>query len=240
VAVVLTGLALGGLTVVALRSDSVTLRSDVPNAAPDTEGPGSRTTLIPTTAVAAPPSPSTTPTPTTAPPTTLPSTTLPPPSTALRLTPDSRLSVDGLGPVRIGMTLAEASAAAGVTIRLYPEQSGGLDCTYAHPVNDSDEMAFMVVAGRIVRIDIGRLGPNRVRTLSGIGRDSTEADVLKTYPGQIRVEPHPYVRGAHNLVYVPGDPAFRQYSMIFESVDGRVTAFRSGLTDPVSWTEGCS
>jgi hypothetical protein len=169
-------------------------------------------------------------------------TVMAPPTTAApeRLTADSRLRLDGLGPVRIGMTLAEASAAAGVPIRLHPEESGGLDCTYAYSVGALDEVGFMVVAGRIVRIDVGHRPPDRVKTLSGIGKGSTEAEVLKTYAGRIKVEPHPYIRGAHNLVYVPNDAAYRSFSMIFESVDGRVIAFRSGFAEQVSWTEGCS
>lgn len=242
-------LAVGGLGLAALRADSRTVRSSADTTV--TTGVTAGAVTTPTSVTSAPattaaPSPAVTAaptaaTPTTAPPTTLARTAVSPTTAAPeRLTPDSRLSVDGLGPVRIGMTLDEAAAAAGLTIKLRPEESGGLDCTYAHPVNGSDEMAFMVVAGRIVRIDIGRTGPVRVRTLSGIGRDSTEADVMRTYAGHIQVEPHPYISGAHNLVYVPDDAAYAKYRMIFEAVDGRITNFRSGLADPVSWTEGCS
>ena len=202
--------ALGTLAVVALRDEPVTVSAAPPTTTVTTTAPATTVTAPPTTAAPE------------------------------RLTPDSRLRLDGLGPVRVGMTLAEASAAAGVPIRLHPGESGGLDCTYAYSVGAVDEVGFMVVAGRIVRIDVGHRPPDRVKTLSGIGKGSTEAEVMKTYPGRIKVEPHPYVRGAHNLVYVPNDAAYRTFSMIFESVDGRVTAFRSGFAEQVSWTEGCS
>ena len=214
VAALVAALAVGALSLAALRDDATTVRSQPEGVA--------TTTTTPTTAAG-------------------PVTTAPPTTAAPeRLTTESRLRLDGIGPVRVGMTLTEASAAAGVDIRLHPEQSGGLDCTYARAAEGLDEMGFMVIGGRIVRIDVGILGTDRVRTLSGIGKGSTEAEVMKTYPGQIRVEPHHYVPGAHNLVYVPNDPAFRRYSMIFEAVDGRVTSFRSGLADEVSWIEGCS
>jgi hypothetical protein len=219
-------LAVGGLSLAALRDDATTLRS---------EPQGVATTLAPVPTLV--PAPTTATPSTVAPqaPATSPATTVAPE----RLTTESRLRLDGLGPVRIGMSLTEASAAAGVAIRLHPGESGGLDCAYAR-AEGLDEMAFMVVGGKIVRIDVGILGTDRVRTLSGIGKGSTETEVMKTYSGQIRVEPHHYVEGAHNLVYVPNDAASRPYSMIFEAVDGRVTTFRSGLADEVSWMEGCS
>ena len=217
-AAIILVVAVGSLAVSALRDDSVTV-----SATP------------PTTTVAAPAT-------TTPVPSTSPATVTAPPTTAApeRLTADSRLRLDGLGPVRVGMTLAEASRAARAPIRLHPEESGGLDCTYAYSAGAVDEVGFMVVGGRIVRIDVGHRPPDRVKTLSGIGKGSSEAEVLKTYAGQIKVEPHPYIRGAHNLVYVPRDAAYRSFSMIFEAVDGRVIAFRSGFVEQVGWTEGCS
>lgn len=231
-AAIVAGLAVGGLSLSALRDDATTVRSQPRGADPTTTLAATPTTAGPVTTVANQP-------PATQPPAAQPPANQPP-AAGERLTTESRLRLDGLGPVTIGMTLAEASAAAGVTIRLRPEESGGLDCTYARAAAGLEEMAFMVIGGKIVRIDVGFLGTDRVRTLSGVGKGSTEADVMKIYPGQIRVEPHHYVEGAHNLVYVPNDPASRQYSMIFEAVEGRVTSFRSGLADPVSWVEGCS
>ena len=230
VAGIVGGLAVSGLSVAALRNDARTVRSETVATIPPTTAASPPTTATPETTVAPRPA------------VTSPPTTAAPPATVApeRLTSQSRLRVDGLGPVRIGMTLNEASAAAGVAIRLHPGESGGLDCSYAYAASGLDEVGFMVVGGRIVRIDVGHKDPARVKTLSGIGKGSTEAEVMRAYPGQIRVEGHPYVEGAHNLVYVPADPAFRPYSMIFESIDGRVARFRSGLADPVGWIEGCS
>ena len=98
----------------------------------------------------------------------------------------------------------------------------------------------MVVDERIVRIDVAITGPNRIRTVSGIGVGDTEAKVQSTYPGRIRVERHPYNPNGRLLVYVPSDAAFRHLSLIFESLHGEVQSFRSGLAGPVSWPEACS
>ncbi|HEV2759042.1 MAG TPA: hypothetical protein VGV86_05685, partial [Acidimicrobiales bacterium] len=176
--------------------------------------------------------------------TRLTATTVPPPATTLpeRLSADSRLRLDGVGPVRVGMTLKEASAAAGVPIRLL-ETPSDPGCRYAAPDRASgtgDELGFMVVDGKIVRIDVGIMGPDRIRTVSGVGKGSTEAEVLATYPGRIRVQPHPYTPNGRYLVYVPSDAGLRHLSMIFETVDGEVRSFRSGFAEQVSWKEGCS
>ena len=236
VAGIVGALLVGGLSIAALREDENTVRSEplatpgtttVANAPPTTTAGATTPTAGVTATGSQQPANS--------------SQTTVPPATAApdRLTPDSRLRLDGLGPVRVGMTLDEASRAAGVAIRVRPGESGGTDCTYAYAAGFEDA-GFMVVGGRIVRIDAGFREPARVKTLSGIGKGSSEADVMKAYAGQIRVEPHKYVPGGKDLVYVPNDAAYRQYSMIFEVIDGRVGSFRSGFTEQVSWIEGCS
>ena len=218
-AVVAAGMGLAALTIGGDRTSAV--RSEMPAT--------TVTTAVPATG------PSTT---VSGPATTSPTTTAPPE----RLTAASRLSLDAVGPVRVGMTLKEAAAAAGVPVRLL-DMPPGPECRYAVPdraAGTGDDLAFMVVDGRIARIDVGIMGPDRIRTVSGIGKGSTEAEVRATYPGRIRVEPHPYVPNGRYLVYMPSDPGLRHLSLIFETVDGEVRSFRSGLAEQVSWTEGCS
>ncbi|MCA1693164.1 MAG: hypothetical protein LC733_13590 [Actinobacteria bacterium] len=167
-----------------------------------------------------------------------------PPAPAQRLTSETRLSLDGLGPVDIGMTLDEASAAAGTPIRIRPDDPYGPECTYAYPQGGPDGVGFMVINGRIARVDIGTLRPEMrpspVRTVSGIGIGSTEDEVKQAYPGRIRVEPAKYDPTGHDLVYVPVDASVKHLSMIFQTDGQRVTSFRAGLAEPVAYTEGCS
>jgi hypothetical protein len=154
---------------------------------------------------------------------------------------DLRLSLDGLGPVDIGMSPAQASAAAGVQIRIDPKMDLGNGCTYARADRGPDDRLFMVVDGRIVRIDIGGRGTAaRTRTVSGIGVGSTEDDVKRTYPGRITVQPREYVSGGHYLLYTPADPRLQHLRMLFETDGKVVTSFRAGEANPVSWTEGCA
>jgi hypothetical protein len=168
-------------------------------------------------------------------------TTALPTTTALpeRLSAGSRLSLDGLGPVDIGMTLEQASAAAGTPIRIRPDDPYDGDCHYAYAAG-VPEVAFMVINGRIARVDVGDRSGRRVTTVSGIGVGDAEEAVKRTYPGRIRVEGHPYRPTGHYLVYVPADPALAHLSMIFETDEQVVTTFRAGMKGAVAQIEGCS
>ena len=156
-----------------------------------------------------------------------------------RLSASSRLALDGLGPVDIGMTLEQASAAAGTPIRTRPEDAFGPECEYAYSAA-VPEVAFMVINGRVERVDVGFRPGRRVTTVSGVGNGDTEEKVKQTYPGRIRVSGHPYLPAGHYLTYVPADPALAHLSMIFETDGQVVTSFRAGMKGAVFQIEGCS
>ena len=217
-AAVAAALAAAALGVSVLTDDGVRVRTEEQG----TTGPTTATTVASTTV--------------TAPATTAVST----PPRQERLSAESRLSLDGIGPVDVGMTLDEASAAAGMPIRTKPGDPYGPECEYAYPAQELDDVAFMVFNGRIARVDVGHRGSGRVRTVSGVGIGSTEEEVSRTYPGRIRVEGHPYVPEGHYLVYTPADANLQHLGMIFETDGKVVTSFRSGRKDAVGQIEGCS
>jgi hypothetical protein len=219
-------------------------------------GPSSTTTAAPAPAPSQSPSPS--PTTTVA----APATAVPPtghgpavaPSTAAStvptttrprelLTDASRLRLDGVGPVRVGMTLAEATSAAHTTIRITGPDIG-TDCRYAQAVDGPPGLAFMVVDGRIVRVDVWpsppQPRPSPVATVSGAHVGSTEDQVKALYPGRIKVTQHPYLEKGHYLTYTPQDAAYRDFNLIFETDGERVTSFRSGYARNVGQVEGCA
>ena len=202
-------------------------------AFPTTADPGAPTSRVPTSSA-----------PTSSAPTTaratVPTTTTVP---AGRLSDTSRLRLDGIGPVRVGMTPAEASIAAHTTIRVTGPDIG-TDCRYAQAADGPVGLAFMVVGGRIVRVDVWASpphpGPSPVATLSGAHLGSGEDEVKALYPGRIKVTQHPYLQTGHYLVYTPQDAADRDFSLIFETDGQRVTSFRSGYARNVGQIEGCA
>ena len=154
------------------------------------------------------------------------------------LDPRDGLSLTGIGPVVVGMTVAEAQEAAGVPIGPLTGSAPdppGTACTYVAAPPDDPIVLLMVTDGVVARIDVTDASP--IATLSGITIGSTEQEVLDTYGYRIVVEPHHYDEAGKQLRYVADDDT---HSLIFETHEGVVTAFRSGFTEQVGYPEGCS
>jgi len=204
------------------------LPSPDPTTGPTTTGPattGPPTTVPATTgaAIAAAPVPTTT------------TTTSRPGMEAL--TSASTLDLSGLGPVRIGMTPEEATAAAGILFAA-GTASAGSACSYATVTGGPAGVGFMLANGRIVRIEV-RLG-SAVKTLSGAGIGDAEAAVQARYGNTLEVSPHKYLPAGHYLTLVPTDPTDTRSRLIFETDGTKVTMFRSGTLPEVAQVEGCS
>src|SRR5262249_4311062 len=94
------------------------------------------------------------------------------------------LLADRPGPVRLDMSLAEAERALGATLA---PVTGDRDeaCWFAGRADGADPgIAYMVAAGRIVRIDIGTPlnGPTpSITTAAGIGIGATLTEVRRRY-----------------------------------------------------------
>jgi hypothetical protein len=132
------------------------------------------------------------------------------------------------------MSLNEASAALGETLR-----APGEECGYVTPSRAPRGMQFMVVRGRVARVDIGQ--ESDVRTLSGAGVGDSEERVRSLYPGRIRTEPHPYTGPqGHELIFVPADSRDTAFALVFETDGERVVNYRAGIRPMVLWVEGCS
>lgn len=177
-------------------------------------------------------------------------TTLPSAAQA-KLTEQSRLAIDGIGPIRVGMTIAEAEKSAGLRLIERGVRAGSGGCYQVQPQFGFQNLAFMVISDRednrmernrdrIARVDVYR--GSRIRTVSGAKIGDSETRIKSLYPQQIQVSPHKYTsdRGGRYLTYVPKDSLDRNYRLIFETLNGRVTQFRSGRLPEVEFVEGCA
>ncbi len=173
-------------------------------------------------------------------------TTIVPTSAQQRLTEQSRVAINGIGPVRVGMTVAEAERAAGVTFRLQNPLGRDVSCYYMVPSRGVRGLAFMVIppqAGRpnrqqdrIARVDIASNSP--VLTISGAGIGDFETRIRTLYPG-IQSNPHAHIENWRYLTLLPQNEVDRTYRLVFET-DGRVVrSFRAGKLPEVDYTEGC-
>jgi hypothetical protein len=165
-------------------------------------------------------------------------------TTAPGLSEASRLGFDGIGPVKIGMTLAQATAAVGRPVKVDPSYVAD-GCAFAEVEGGPVGLSFMVNREketdpwRIFRGDVTK-GP--IATVSGIKIGATEAEVKAAYSGKggiYTVEPHPYTAPqGHYLIYDADGKGGKL--LIFETDGAKVTSFRAGDEGAVQAIEGCA
>ena len=147
-----------------------------------------------------------------------------------------QLSAEGLGPVRVGMSVREASEA--LHTRFGDAFEGGDDSCAEYGLPDAAPgggIAIMAIDGRIARVTIvsGGLG---IRTPEGIGIGSTEHEVRAAYPSSAD-SPAPYDDApAHDLTFWRHPNAD---GMRFEiDAHGRVVRMHGG-SNAITYIEGC-
>jgi hypothetical protein len=148
---------------------------------------------------------------------------------------DRRLVVthDGFGPVKVGMTLPQASKALGVPVT----RGAGYDgdrCYYASPERGYEGVAFMMSGPRVVRIDVRS---SRYATDRGARVGDGEARIKSLYKGEYKVSRHKYFDEGR---YIEVEAKGGRYLLLFETDGRRVTAFRVGRPEQVGYVEGCS
>ncbi|MGH6890750.1 MAG: hypothetical protein ACREEP_00675 [Dongiaceae bacterium] len=145
-----------------------------------------------------------------------------------------RVSTSGLGPARIGMTLAEASQA----LHMKLVADGPIDshaCYYVRTEPVIEGLWLMVSKGRVVRFDVDAPG---VKTRSGLGVGDTEAHVIEVLGPSVEVTPHKYLGPNGNYVTIWSST--RQSAVRFETYLGKVTSFYAGRVPEVNHIEGCA
>jgi hypothetical protein len=152
-----------------------------------------------------------------------------------KLKHQSKVFINGIGPVRVGMTVSQAAKAAGT--RLVGDRPNQY-CYYVRPQGNKKDIGFMISGGRIARVDVYK--DSQITTVKGAKIGDTEARIKSLYPGQIQVTLHKYVPGGHYLTFVPKDPSDRNYRVVFETDGKLVTGFRAGKLPEVEYVEGCS
>lgn len=146
---------------------------------------------------------------------------------------DLRITTAGYGPVKIGMTVAEAAAALGMKL----VSEGPVDepaCHYMRPEPAVEGLWFMISDDRVARVEVTTPG---IRTRSGLGVGDSEARVKEMLPSAETI-PHKYV--APDGSYLTVWSADRKRAVRFETLLGKVTSFYAGRVPEVELVEGCS
>ena len=143
-------------------------------------------------------------------------------------------TVTTLGRARVGQPVATFARALGR--RPGPITPSGNDTCWIRTIVGLRDVTVMVLnkpASAVRRVDIHT---TTIKTTRGVGVGSTRAQVLAAYRGKVTTSPHKYVPGGQYLTVRSG-----KYALLFETDEkGRVTTYRFGEAEPVSWVEGCS
>jgi hypothetical protein len=148
-------------------------------------------------------------------------------------TTDFVVTEQGLGPLRTGMTIAEATTALGGALVVPAEYDTTL-CDYATWRGGPPGVHVMVDQGRIARVEVDSAG---VATAAGARVGDSEDRIKSLYPGRVKVTPHKYEDGRYLIVNGVGDSSV---AIVFETSKGRVTKYRAGRRPAVEYVEGCS
>jgi len=151
---------------------------------------------------------------------------------------DNVLTTQGLGKVKVGMTLEAAETALGSKLEIgYPnDKSCG---TGGRADKMDDNVWYMFENGNVARIDVGNEGAHvaRIVTAEGVGAGSTEKAVLDVYRGRVKVQPHPYLENQGHYLVV--DDPDHKHGIIFETDLEVVTSVRAGAYPALGYIEGC-
>ena len=154
----------------------------------------------------------------------------------------ARLTPDGWGPLRIGMTRAQVVAAAGEDAN--PELVGGAEpemCDQFRPTGAPEGMLLMVERDTLTRITISRDAD--VRTDRGFGIGDSASTILAAYGSAATSSPHKYVDAPAAYITVwtvePGGSAPARGIVYEIGADGRVMHVHAGGPS-ITYVEGCA
>ena len=148
------------------------------------------------------------------------------------LAEDWAVRPDGVGPVKIGMSLPQLNAVLGEKLARDPKDEPG--CFYVNP-QKHPHLLFMIEDGRVARVDVIDAS---VSTAEGVRVGDSEARALQVYGQKLKVTPHAYTaeEGGHYLTIRSRDGG---YGIRFETEKGKIAEFHAGGFKAIQYIEGC-
>ena len=140
------------------------------------------------------------------------------------------LREDGIGPVKIGMTLSELNSVLHEET-LMTDDKDNEGCFYVKPKKLANAL-FMIIDGRLARIDVDGLG---ITTERGILVGDSESHTLRVYGPSVKVVPNIYTDGH----YLTVRSRTGEYGIRFETDKGKIERFYAGEFTAIQFVEGC-
>lgn len=134
------------------------------------------------------------------------------------------VTVDGIGPVRIGMSGEQVETAAGAPLTLVGDASHCTDGTLA---GAPDGLSLMFMENTLVAVSVER--PATISTASGMRVGTPRDELFDTYGDEITTESAD--DGSERLVFAPAAPRFGGRVIVFDLNNGQVEKFSAGTRD---------
>lgn len=138
----------------------------------------------------------------------------------------------GVGVVKVGATVQEASKAAGTPLQATPDRGEELSCHFVRS-QSNPTLLFMVEDGLITRVETD---DPKFQTASGIRVGNSEARVRAVYGKRLEITEHQYFLDGHYLTVRSAD---RRFALVVETDGEKVIYIRSGQVPSVEYVEGC-
>lgn len=153
------------------------------------------------------------------------------------------VTAEGWGPLRIGMTRTEITAALGPDSD--PDAVGGADpaaCDQFRPQRAPEGMLLMIEEGRLSRISLIR--PSTLKTDHGFGLGDGAAAIKAAYGAAAVATPHKYEAAPAEYITAwsrpPSEVPGTERGIVYEiGGDGTVNAIHAGGPS-IEYVEGCS
>ncbi|MEK8047399.1 hypothetical protein [Ideonella margarita] len=144
-----------------------------------------------------------------------------------------RITTRGYGPIRAGMTPAEAARLMGTRLKTFEDRPMDAFCDDLIPEKGFEGVSLMVQNGRITRLVISK---PTVRTLSGIQVGDSTDRLKQVFGSRLEIQPHKYDDdGFYYFVWEQG----KRFGVKFEIGGNRVTEIYAG-DESIRYVEGCS
>jgi hypothetical protein len=173
------------------------------------------------------------------------------------------VSIDGVGPVSIGMSVEAIEQALGASLEPLDELVFSEDCYITRRSDRADPgIAYTIHKGQLARIDVeqprGAAVPPDAATSEGIGINSAEADVKRIFGKRITITRAPYFDEESEAaaakerkrlgITAPDTPpvyllrlggAKDARGIIFQTLDGKVIGIVVGQHDDINAMQVC-
>ena len=134
-----------------------------------------------------------------------------------------RVAFQGIGPIRFGMTLKEASVALGESLSTPPDTESQSACwSTVVPKSAPPGVSFMVIGDTIVRVDVEAAG---VATDDSVEVGWTTAQLEQRYGDGLEADHS--LGGEPKFILASRDPE-RRYLIVFLTNGSRIISYRAG------------